>query len=173
LLSKTLVTAAGILTAAVTTSCTAHAEPPKFPDLSSYAQANAGDYAITIDTPGISHKTTFFLTPDGIVCGINAGASAGCTGNDFPGVPPAAPTEGGTPRVNAISTSSPIHPSGDAIGENGMVRDQPIKTLPPFHSISLGGVICGVDDAGMTACKDPQGRGFILSPSWSGWLPHV
>ncbi|SPM39834.1 hypothetical protein MNAB215_2027, partial [Mycobacterium numidiamassiliense] len=24
-----------------------------------------------------------------------------------------------------------------------------------------------------TACKDPQGHGFVLSPRGSGWLPHV
>ncbi|QCR71458.1 hypothetical protein FCV17_06315 [Mycobacterium avium subsp. hominissuis] len=33
--------------------------------------------------------------------------------------------------------------------------------------------ICGVDNSGTTACKDPQGRGFVLSPHGSGWLPHV
>jgi hypothetical protein len=30
-----------------------------------------------------------------------------------------------------------------------------------------------VDNAGTTACKDPQGRGFVLSPRGSAWLPHV
>ncbi|MBS9535178.1 hypothetical protein KIH27_16445 [Mycobacterium sp. M1] len=66
-----------------------------------------------------------------------------------------------------------MHPSGGSLGTSDTIHDQPIKTLPPFHSIALGGVICGVDDAGTTACKDPQGRGFVLSPKGSGWLPHV
>jgi hypothetical protein len=50
---------------------------------------------------------------------------------------------------------------------------QPIKTLPPLHSITVGGAVCGVDDKGTTVCKDAQGRGFILSPTWSSWLPRV
>jgi hypothetical protein len=41
------------------------------------------------------------------------------------------------------------------------------------HSITVNGIICGADNAGTTACKDPQGRGFVLSPHGSGWLPHV
>jgi len=47
------------------------------------------------------------------------------------------------------------------------------KQLPAFHTIIVNGVTCGVDDKKMTACKDPQGRGFILSPAWSGWLPNL
>src|SRR5882757_9154285 len=43
----------------------------------------------------------------------------------------------------------------------------------PFHSITFNGATCGVDDSGTTACEDSQGRGFILSPAWSGWLPKV
>lgn len=42
-----------------------------------------------------------------------------------------------------------------------------------MHSITVDGATCGVDGAGMTACKDAQGEGFILSPSWSGWLAHI
>ena len=56
---------------------------------------------------------------------------------------------------------------------NNTVQGHPIKTLPPLHSITVDGVICGVDDAGTTACKDPQGRAFVLSPHGSGWLAHV
>jgi hypothetical protein len=173
MLSKPLITAVTLIAAAATTSCRAQAEPPKFPDLSSYAQVNAGDYLISYDTPGIRVSGTYFLTPNGISCSMTIGAYAGCSGNNFPGVPPATPTEGGTPHVNTISTSSPIRPISDATGLDGTIRDQPIKTLPPSHSISLGGVMCGVDGSGTTACKDPQGRGFILSPSWSGWFPHA
>jgi len=45
--------------------------------------------------------------------------------------------------------------------------------LSPFHTLTVFGVTCGVDDKKMTACKDPQGRGFVLSPSWSGWIPKA
>lgn len=47
------------------------------------------------------------------------------------------------------------------------------KVLQPFHTLTVYGVTCGVDDKGTTASKDPQGRGFVLSPSWSGWLPKI
>jgi hypothetical protein len=50
---------------------------------------------------------------------------------------------------------------------------QRIRMLPPLHKITVDGATCGVDDEGTTACKDAQGRGFILSPAWSGWLPKV
>lgn len=33
-----------------------------------------------------------------------------------------------------------------------------MKTLSPLHSITVGSAVCGVDDAGTTACKDSQGR---------------
>ncbi|MBS9534868.1 hypothetical protein KIH27_14845 [Mycobacterium sp. M1] len=168
------VAAGGVFAAAMALgACNAHADPPPFPDIDSYAPVNARDHLISYDTPGIVVSGTYFLTPDGISCSITIGAYAGCTGNNFPAVPPAAPTKGGAPHVNTISTGSQIRPVSDDTGTDGTIHNEPIKTLPPFHSISLGGVICGVDDAGTTACKDPQGRGFILSPSWSGWLPRV
>lgn len=160
--------ASWVIGTAMFTVSRAHADPPPFPNIDSYTPVNADDYAITIDTPGIEVKATYFLTPDGILCSITLGAFAGCSGNNFPGVPPA-----GTPRVNAIGTGTPLHPTGDTLGTSGTVRGQKVKVLPPFHSLSLGGVVCGVDDARMTACKDPQGSGFILSPPWSGELPHV
>ncbi|MDR3663178.1 MAG: hypothetical protein P4L86_22810 [Mycobacterium sp.] len=48
-----------------------------------------------------------------------------------------------------------------------------LKTLPPFHALTVNGVICGVEDARTTACKDAQCRGFVLSPKGAIWLPHV
>jgi hypothetical protein len=173
MLAKTLAGAAGVLTTVVVGGCNAHADPPSFPDIAGYPPVNAGDYAITIDTPGISHTETYFLSPNGVVCTVRPGSGAACAGNNLPGIPPAAPTSGGTPRVNLLGTDGPVQPSGGSFGTSDTIRGHPVKTLPPLHSIALGGVICGVDDSGTTACKDPQGRGFILSPSWSGWLPHV
>ncbi|RIS84933.1 hypothetical protein D2E54_06285, partial [Mycobacteroides abscessus] len=61
----------------------------------------------------------------------------------------------------------------DPAPASGVVLGQQIKALPPFHSITVSDVTCGVDDKGTTACKDPQGRAFVLSPSWSGWIPKV
>ncbi|MBZ4620668.1 hypothetical protein GBO18_12020, partial [Mycobacterium avium subsp. hominissuis] len=59
-------------------------------------------------------------------------------------------------------------------------RPQPKTQVTALHNRRIAdsdksqdGVVCGVDDSGTTACKDPQGRGFVLSPHGSGWLPHV
>jgi hypothetical protein len=171
--AKTLTAAAGVLSTIVVGGCSAHADSPSFPDIASYPPVNAGDYVIIIDTPGISHTETYFLTPDGIVCTVRPGSGAACAGNNLPGIPPASPTPGGTPRVNLIGTDGPVQPSSGVLGTSDTVRGHPIKALPPMHSITANGVICGVDGSGTTACKDPQGRGFVLSPNGSGWLSHV
>lgn len=155
--------------AAVITACTAHANGPSFPDLSGYTAVNSSEYAITYPNSGrpTPLQVIAFVTPDGVSCAFGSPPSAGCTGNNLPGLPPAA-TSGGTSPVNSISTGSGPQP-GTPIDTNG----QPLKTLPAFHSITVDGVICGVDNSGMTACKDPQGRGFVLSSHGSVWLPHV
>ena len=103
-----------------------------------------------------------FLTPDGITCAFSAPASASCTGNTFPAVSAA---ESG---VNSIGTDTPLDTTNAPIAHS-----RTTKTLPPFHTITVDGVVCGVDDARTTACKDTRGRGFVLSPNGSGWLPHV
>ncbi|AYE99659.1 hypothetical protein C0J29_32365 (plasmid) [Mycobacterium paragordonae] len=162
---KTLI-AAGAVVVAVLSGCTAHAEPSKFPDLSGYTPVNIADYRIDMTTPGHPSSEIYFLTPDGITCNFPIGA-AQCRGNNLPGIPPA---EGS--GVNWIGTDTGLKQTNEG-PVSGVVHGQQVKTLPPFHSITLSGVICGVDDKRMTACKDPQGRGFVLSPSWSGWIPKV
>lgn len=145
----------------------AQAGLPKFPNIGTYAPADAGEYAVDAMTPGRPSTQVYFRTPDGVSCNFLSG-QAQCIGNDLPGIPPASPTSNGGPRVNWIGTASGLKfvvPSDD--------RSAAIKTLPAMHSIAVDGVICGVDGSGTTACKDPQGRGFILSTTWSGWLPKV
>ncbi|WP_322860847.1 hypothetical protein U8D42_23700 [Mycobacterium europaeum] len=165
---KTPAVAAAILSALLT-SCSAHADTPTFPDINNFTKVNVEDYTIGLPNTGRTPlNTVYFLTPDGITCDFFSG-QAQCTGNNFPGIPPAA--EPGT--VNAIGTTSGLVQSGNPIAPNGQVYGHPLKTLPPFHSITVDGVICGVDNSGTTACKDAQGRGFVLSPHGSGWLPHV
>lgn len=151
-------------------SCAAHANPLRFPNLIGYTPVNASDYTITYPNSGrpTPLQVIAFVTPDGVSCAFGSPPSAGCTGNNLPGLPPAAPS-GATSPVNSISTGSSPQQTGTPIDTNG----QPLKTLPPLHSITVDGVICGVDNSGMTACKDPQGRGFVLSSHGSGWLPHV
>jgi hypothetical protein len=73
-------------------------------------------------------------------------------------------------RKELRCSSTPLQPTNAPIAASG---GPTFKTLPPMHSITVSGVICGVDDAGTTACKKAQARGFVLSPHGSGWLPHV
>lgn len=158
---------------AVAHAAEARADTPTFPDLSGYTPVNFADYAIDTSTPGFTTSTIAFLTPDGISCDFMI-EQAQCTGNNFPNVPrvktdPARGLNG----ANWIGTLTKLKKTGNPVAPNGMLRGQPLKPLPPFHSITFNGMTCGVDNARTTACKDGEGRGFILSPTWSGWLPKV
>ena len=167
MIAKSFTAGAGVLVVAVVSACSAHADPPKFPDIGSYEPVDVSDYALDASTSGMPAIQVYFETPDGVICNFLSG-QAQCTGNNLPGLPPASPTSKGAPRVNWIGTSSglkPVVPSDD--------RSVGVNTLPAMHSITVDGVICGVDGSETTACRDRQGRGFILSPSWSGWLPKV
>jgi hypothetical protein len=150
----------------------AHADPARFPDMSGYTSVNIADYRIDTTTPGHPSSGTYFVTPDGVICNFST-VQAQCSGNNLPGVPPAVsqPADGNS-AVNWIGTRTGLKQTNDSPVPNPF-NGQQIKVLPPFHSITVSGMICGVDDKSTTACKDSQGRGFILSPSWSGWLPKV
>ncbi|WP_142239537.1 hypothetical protein [Mycobacterium sp. ST-F2] len=141
---------------------TAWADPPTFPDMSRYAPVNSADYEVDASTPGIHATQVVFLTPDGITCDFMIPPAAICTGNNFPSVPPAAV------GVNSIGTDYGLAPIG-----SGIPLSSNIKTLPPFHTLTVNGVTCGVDNQRTTACKDSQGHGFVLSPNGSAWLPRV
>ncbi|OBI29845.1 hypothetical protein [Mycolicibacter sinensis] len=174
MITKTFNAIAATAGAAVITAACAHADAPTFPDISGYTPVTASDYIIEIPNTGRAPiKQVYFLTPDGITCDFSAG-QAQCTGNNFPSVPPAQsdPSRGIT-GANWVGTMTGLKQTNAPIAEGDTVQGQPIKTLPPLHSIAVDGVICAVDDAGTTACKDPQNRGFVLSPHGSGWFPHV
>lgn len=151
----------------------AHADALSFPDMSGYTPANVKDYEILVPNPGRQPvPTVYFLTPDGIVCKFTLD-QASCSGNNLPAIPAAASNPAaGINGVNWIGTTSGINQTGG--GEpSRVIAGQPIKTLPPAHSLTVNGFVCGVDNSDTTACRDPQGRGFVLSPRGSGWLPHV
>lgn len=148
-------------------------EPGKFPDMSGYTAVNPDEYKWQSDNPGRPNKiTTYgFSTPDGIGCTFGQPPAASCVGNNFPAVSPApCDPSNGPVESNAISTDHEMWQVGDPTC-GGSISTK--KVLPPFHTLTVFGVTCGVDDKKMTACKDPQGRGFVLSPSWSGWIPKV
>ncbi|MBS9534751.1 hypothetical protein KIH27_14250 [Mycobacterium sp. M1] len=173
MVAKMLAAVVGVVGVTLAGNWIAHADVPPFPDLNSYMAVNVQDYEIDTSTPGIVAKQVFFLTPAGIECDLNA-SSAGCSGNNFPKVPPQVwnPAAGIT-GVNTISTDYGLSATNAAYPFGHKVHGRLVKTLPPLHFIAVDGVVCGADDKQMVACKDAQGRGFILSPSWSGWLPHV
>jgi hypothetical protein len=176
-----------LMSAGLTSACTATAEPPPatetsgptnpgtFPDMSKYTPVNPDDYGQQLDNPGRPDKRTdyFFSTPDGIRCLFGQPPGAACNGNNLPGIPPAVcdPAQQ-VFEQNSISTSRGVQQSALS-GPPCSVSASLGKELPPFHTLTVFGVTCGVDDKGTTACKDPQGRGFVLSPSWSGWIPKV
>jgi hypothetical protein len=173
LLRPTLVATAALVLFVGGSQARSHADTPKFPDFSGYTPVTVADYEVDISSPGISNQGIYFLTPDGIVCAIAEPPGAGCTGNNLPGVPPVVGSPAGKYGMNDIETDAGLRTTNSPYSTNGTVHGNPVKTLPPFHTITALGVTCGVDDSGTTACKDPQGRGFVLSPKGSGWLPHV
>ncbi|RIS80471.1 hypothetical protein D2E44_19085 [Mycobacteroides abscessus] len=173
-------------TAGLASACTATADPPtpttdppksadaaRFPNMDNYTPANPDDYKTEYETPGRpgTKMTKYaFTTQDGIECGFEQRPSAGCTGVNFPSMPPA---QCDPPNrkfaVYGISTNSGLQQYGDSKCDVASKA----KALQPLHTLTVYGVTCGVDDKGTTACKDPQGQAFVLSPSWSGWIPKV
>lgn len=75
--------------------------------------------------------------------------------------------------MQGIGTDRGVQATNSPICTDNTVHGNPVNTLPPFHTITVDGVACGVDDAKTTACKNPQGHGFVLSPKGSGWLEKV
>lgn len=146
------------------------ADTPAFPDMGDWTAVDVKDYEVDLTTPGRSNSGIFFKTPDGVVCGLNGyPPGAGCSGPELPGLPPA------TNDYSAVTidTLKGIGDTNSPASQDGKVHGNPVNTLPPFHTITADGTICGVDDAGTTACKDAEGHGFVLSPQGSRYLPKV
>ncbi|WP_253851663.1 hypothetical protein [Mycobacterium sp. 1423905.2] len=146
------------------------AGPPSFPDIGRYTPVAVADDTITLPNPGRASALdeVYFLTPDGITCTFTNPAAAGCTGNNIFGIEPQ-----DTDPYTFVGTDSGIQPATTTPYVDGTIQGHRIKALPPFHSITVDGVVCGVDGSGTTACKDPQSGGFVLSSRGSAWLPHV
>ncbi|AGM26619.1 Uncharacterised protein [Mycobacteroides abscessus subsp. massiliense] len=156
----------------VSCACNASADPLKFPDIASYTPVNIRDFEVPFVTPGRQPIAAYyFRTPDGIACRFFDPPSALCLGNNLPGVPPAPSDPAkGINGINSISTNSGLTQANEILSPESVSH---YPTLPAYHSITVNGVICGVDDKGTTACKDPQGRGFVLSKQGSGWIPKI
>ncbi len=166
------IAALGVTSLCVIAQPLARADSPKFPDLDAFTPVDIADYLIDTTSPGHPSSGTYFVTPEGVVCNFTS-LQVQCRSNNFPSIPPAVsdPVRN-LNRINWIGTVTGLKQTNEGpVGTT--VHGQLLKTLPPLHSISVFGATCGVDDAGTTSCKDSNGHGFILSPTWSGWLPHV
>jgi hypothetical protein len=145
----------------------AHADPPPFPNLDSFAPVRAQDFSVRLPLhPHDPTSTLYFVTPQGVACNFLTGSVA-CAGN-VPGVAPADASP-----FTAVSTANGVQAVASTPYSNGTIEGLPIQPLPSAHSLAGGGSICGVDNTGTTACKDSKRRGFVISPRGTAWLPNV
>lgn len=145
---------------ALTVGCAdAVAGPPQMPDLSGYPAIDTQDYM-----QSYPRFTGFdFVTPDGQLCSHNTMNSLddpnrltlSCEG-PRPDLGP------GTWQVlvatDAPATVQPSYPPLDP----AYVAASGIRQLPAMHKIVYRDIECGVDDAGMTACRVGE-HGFVLT----------
>jgi hypothetical protein len=132
-------TTADHATASPPTDTSTSALPGGFPDLSSFPTVDANDYRQSYPYfNGIR-----FTTPGGLSC-------AGPRPDKGPGDWSITVA---TTKAASIEPTSDDPPEGD-----------PIKTLPPQHTISYKGIQCGVDASGTTACRVGE-HGFVLTPT--------
>jgi hypothetical protein len=152
------------------TSHIARADTRVFPDFSGYTAADVQEYTFAIPNPGRQTIVeAYFLTPDGEITCEFIRPAAQC---NYPPTPAADPN-----GVNWIATDVGLAQSRGSIAPGNKAHGHSIKRLAPQHTLTVGGVVCGVLDIGSTACEDPQGRGFWLRrnglpqidvpPTWS------
>lgn len=164
---RRVLTAAAATLIVATSACTQSHADPAFPDPSGYPRVNVYDYGIALANPQRDPTTAiYFLTPDGIPCNFHTG-SIECIGN-VPGVP-----DNDKNPFTSVSTDTGIRAATSTPYTNGSIQGHPLKALPPLQALAAGGTFCGVDGSGATACKDSNGRGFVISQQGTRWLPHV
>lgn len=136
----------GLALASLSAAPVAHAEPSTSPpDLSGYELVDPGPYLV--------EQQAYFVTPDGLQCGIVIPALAGCFG-DLPGAPTGATEvrlgDADERGWRETAGSSFVRVSGAA------------PVLPVGQKISVDGVECAVSDAGVSCATD--NAWFTLSP---------
>lgn len=154
---------------AVISACTAHAEPPKFPDVDAFQPADPARYTANARAGGAA----YFLTPDGLQCVIPASGksgehvSASCIGQ-LPGLPTDAPV--GSDGCSAVGSPTQ-YPTDLAPYTFQQGTGCPIITAPLLdigRKITKSDITCLVGADRLTACIDPVlNRGFVLQPSGS------
>lgn len=167
--TKTLTVIAAAVGAAVISACTAHAEPPKFPDLDAFRSVDPAPYTAADRAGG----ATYFTTPDGLQCDIpqpyqpGDHVSAGCAGK-LPGLPDDAPrgSEGCSEVASPTLLPTDLGPYTFQPGTGCPILTTPL--LDVGQKITKGDITCVVGADRLTACIDPVlNRGFVLQPSGS------
>lgn len=154
---------AGVTMLALAVGCAdATASPPaQFPDLSGYQVVDTQDYV-----QNAPRFTGFdFTTPDGMVCSHNTMNSLDDPQRLTLSCEGPRPDQGpGTWQILAATdeaaTIAPSYPPLDP----AYVANSGIRQLAPMHKIVYQDIECGVDDAGMTACRVGE-HGFVLTSS--------
>ncbi|SHR17131.1 hypothetical protein LK468_08845 [Mycobacteroides abscessus] len=142
----------------------AHADPPGFPDLSSFVTANPADYPLPLSRS--TDKAVRFATPFGYTCDMGQGRFIHCYGKGLPGyldteAPQSKPcgqqvSTGAAPARAAYFQPDPLFCTDSAY------LNYPV--LPAGHKIEFRGELCAVGPD-FTACRDnsePEPRGFVL-----------
>lgn len=169
MLNKTFNAAAASLATAVISACTAHAQPPKFPDLDTFQPVDPAPFTAAARAGG----GAYFVTPDGLQCSVphpyqpDDHVSASCAG-PLPGLPDSAPRgKAGCSAVGSpTSLPTDLGPYSFQEGTGCPVLTTPL--LDVGQKITTAGITCAVGADRLTACIDPVlNRGFVLQPSGS------
>ncbi|EFV12753.1 hypothetical protein [Segniliparus rugosus] len=131
----------------------ARADTPEFPDLDGYAWTSPDWFF----RHGTRPMTAEFSTPDGLYCWVTwyLEMRYGCDGQ-LPGAPAG---------VNSVRVQHG-KPGQFLNASSHDIPGAPAMALEPNHYFNDAGVVCLVDDDGMTACGYGD-HGFILKPSGS------
>lgn len=149
---------------AATSSPQAGAQPPAFPDLAKFADADPTLFVRPFSyAERWANGYLFFRTPDGISCAI--GGSSWCTGR-FPG------------DADQPSGCSSVSQSGDAatpfelksVADGCATTTDTVLNTGQKLTNATFGISCVVGESRLTACIGAHGEhGFVLQPSGS-WV---
>lgn len=137
------------------------ARPNPYPELRYFTEIDAGPYTLP-DLAGVAlpdQPGVWFVTAQGLNCGIWFRGSFGCTG-DIPGAPP------GTHQIGWITGDARVHYDWTMA-----IRFPPPRgsmTLPPLTFIKSEGTTCATTLDGSTYCE--RGPFRFLITSTQTWL---
>jgi hypothetical protein len=148
----------------------AHAEPASgepaatpYPELRYFTEIDAAPYAVG-DTPAADFPDqpgVWFVTAQGLTCGIWFRGSFGCTG-DIPGAP------AGITRIGWITGDTRVHYDWTLAIRFPPTQSQGLMTIPPLTYITIEGTTCATTLDGSTYCERGPFR-FMITPTRT-WL---